>query len=248
MLRTIDGQVAPAGVISASIAFGAAAKLKKIDPADTTPPRSFGKTELKLPKARDVTVMTESARVIAGCREGNAECFSELVDVYATRCYGYFYRLTGDSNLSEELLSELFLRLVVKISSYKNGLFDSWLFKIASNIFHDYLRNKKRSKQLLDVHRRELESKAIRAKMSDEENIDKLQIQLGKLDQDTRELIMLRFYSGLSLREIADLRSKPIGTISCKLHRGLQRLRQLMAQPCYCVYVACCSSDLGRKR
>ena len=67
--------------------------------------------------------------------------------MYAGRCYGYFYRLTGDRDLSDELLSELFIRLVEKIGSYKGGAFESWLFKIASNIFHDHLRGKQRRRE-----------------------------------------------------------------------------------------------------
>lgn len=233
MLTTIKGQLAPAGAIPADLAFGAIPKLRKIEQTETIPPRIFDNAERKLTKPNDVTAATESARIIAGCRQGNADSFSKLIDIYATRCYGYFYRLTGDSNLSEELLSELFFRLVVKIDSYRGGVFDAWLFAIASNIFYDYLRNNKRSKRLLDIHRRNLQSKSTREKTSDQENIDKLQIQLAKLDRNTRELITLRFYSNLSLREIAEIRSEPIGTIACKLHRGLKRLRQLMTQPRY---------------
>ena len=82
------------------------------------------------------------ARIIDGCKAGSAESFSLLVDIYASRLYGYFYRLTGNNELSDELLSELFAKLVLKIGSYKGGSFESWLFKIASNIFNDYLRGK----------------------------------------------------------------------------------------------------------
>lgn len=78
----------------------------------------------------------ELARMIAGCRNGEARCFSQVIDTYASRCYGFFYRLTGNKDLSDELLSELFVKLVEKIGSYKGGSFEGWLFKIASNIFH----------------------------------------------------------------------------------------------------------------
>jgi RNA polymerase sigma-70 factor (ECF subfamily) len=148
--------------------------------------------------------------------------------MYASRCYGYFYRLTGNNDLSDELLSELFVKLVEKIASYKGGSFDGWLFKIASNIFHDYLRSKQRRKKLLDVQKEQLESQFTEPKQSDNEQIDKLQIQLTRLDTDTRELIMLRFYSELSFKEIALMRSEPIGTTLAKLHRGLKKLRELM--------------------
>ena len=168
------------------------------------------------------------ARTIVGCKKGDGKCFSQIVDIYASRCYGYFYRLTGNRDVSDELLSELFVKLVEKISSYKGGSFDSWLFRVASNIFHDYLRNKQRQKKLLEAHRKQLETKVTETKRSDNEQLDKLDIQLERLDEDTRELIMLRFYSQMSFKEIAAMRSEPIGTTLAKTHRGLKRLRELM--------------------
>ncbi len=168
------------------------------------------------------------AQIIIGCKNRDSKCFSQVVDMYASRCYGYFYRLTGNNDLSDELLSELFVKLVEKIGSYKGGSFEGWLFKIASNIFHDYLRGKQRRKKLLDVKKKQIESQITEPKQSDNEQIDKLQIQLRKLDTDTRELIMLRFYSQLSFKEIAVIRSEPIGTTLAKLHRGLKKLRELM--------------------
>ena len=169
-------------------------------------------------------------RILDGCKSGKAESFAQLLDLYATRCFGYFYRLTGDRDLSEELLSELFMKLVEKIGSYKGGSFESWLFRIASNIFHDHLRAKKRRKKLLDARRSELECVATGPQKSDvrHEKLDRLQIQLARLDADTQELIMLRFYSELSFKEIAELRSEPLGTALSKLHRGLKKLREYM--------------------
>lgn len=169
-------------------------------------------------------------QLINGCKAGEAESFRKLIDVYAKRCYGYFYRLTGNRDVSDDLLSELFVKLVRKINSYKGGSFESWLFRTASNIFHDYLRGKRQRRRLLEVRKKQFESQVqiTGAKQSEDERIDKLQIQLGKLDADTRELIMLRFYSELSFKEIAQMRGEPIGTSLSKVHRGLKKLRELM--------------------
>ena len=168
------------------------------------------------------------ARIINGCKKGDAECFSQLVDMYSSRCYGYFCRLTGNREISDDLLSELFVKLVEKISSFKGGSFESWLFKTASNIFHDYLRGKQRQRKLFGGRKEQLELKLTETKQSDSERFDRLQAQLAKLDADTRELIILRFYSQLSFREMAAMRSEPIGTTLSKLHRGLKRLRRLI--------------------
>jgi RNA polymerase sigma-70 factor (ECF subfamily) len=175
-----------------------------------------------------MTKSNDLARIITGCKGGDANCFSQIVDMYASRCYGYFYRLTGNNDISDELLSELFVKLVEKIGSYKGGSFESWLFKIASNIFHDHLRSKQRRKKLLDVQKIELESGTIEPKQSEGDLTDKLQIQLGRLDKDTRELIMLRFYSQLSFKEIAQIRSEPMGTTLAKTHRAIKKLQQFM--------------------
>lgn len=168
------------------------------------------------------------SRIIINCKNGNTESFSQLVDIYARRCYGYFYRLTGNSVISDDLLSELFVKLVEKIGSYKGGSFEGWLFRIASNIFHDYLRSKQQERKFLQAQENLFSAQLTKTKYSEGEQIDKLQVQIGKLDADTKELIILRFYSQLSFKEIAAIRLEPIGTTLSKLHRGLRKLRELM--------------------
>ncbi len=173
-------------------------------------------------------VNEDLTQIIIGCKNGESQSFSRVIDLYSSRCFGYFYRLTGNTDISDELLSELFVKLVEKIKTYNGGSFESWLFRVASNIFHDYLRTKQRQQKTLEIRKTEVDSEVIEEKKSDGEQIDKLQIQLSKLDDDTRELMMLRFYSDLSFKDIAEMRSEPIGTTLAKLHRGLKKLKENM--------------------
>lgn len=165
--------------------------------------------------------------IINACKKGSNEAFSKLVDMYSTRCFGYFYRLTGNTADSNELLGELFLRLVVKIRSFGGGSFEKWLFTVASNIFHDFLRQKYQRKKLLD---RKVEQAATDTPSHgpDAELTDRLGEMLAKLDSDTAELLMLRFYGEMSFKQLAEIRSEPIGTTLSKAHRGLKKLRELM--------------------
>jgi RNA polymerase sigma-70 factor (ECF subfamily) len=167
-------------------------------------------------------------QVIAGCKRGDSDSFSRLVDMFSKRCYGYFYRLCGSRELSDELLSQLFVKLVEKIGSYKDGSFESWIFRVASNIFQDYLREKQRQKKLFEGHKSQLQERSKALAIGDDERIDELQAQLAKLDPETRELLVLRFYSEMSFKEIAEMRSEPIGTTLSKVHRGLNKLREMM--------------------
>jgi len=167
-------------------------------------------------------------QIIIGCKRGDEACFSQLIDIYAKRCFGYFYRLSGSREISEDLLSELFVKLVEKIGTYMGGSFDGWLFTMASNLFHDHLRFKQRQTRLLNGQGRRVQLQPTHSDGVNTDEIDELQGALGKLDSDVRELIMMRYYSQLSFKEISQLRNEPIGTTLSKLHRGMKRLRELM--------------------
>ncbi|MHC4132661.1 MAG: RNA polymerase sigma factor [Planctomycetota bacterium] len=166
--------------------------------------------------------------IIDGCKNGSNESFSQLVDIFSGRCYKYFYRLTGNREISDDLLSELFVRLVEKIGTYRGGSFESWLFKTASNLFHDYLRDRLRQQKVFKAGQDQLEVKLQGVENFDDERVDELQQQLEKLDADTKELILLRFYSQLSFKELSEIRGEPIGTVLSRVHRGFKKLRELM--------------------
>jgi RNA polymerase sigma-70 factor, ECF subfamily len=170
------------------------------------------------------------SQIISACKHGRQDGYAQIVELYANRLYGYFYRLTGNAETSKDLLSEVFVKLVEKIDAYDGGSFELWLFKIATNIFYDHLRQQHRQKKLLESHRQQLADSLPDVKGSDEDAIDLLQTQLCQLDKQTRELIFLRYYSELSFKEIAQMRNEPIGTVLSKVHRGLAKLRELMEQ------------------
>jgi RNA polymerase sigma-70 factor (ECF subfamily) len=169
-------------------------------------------------------------QIINDCKQGRHDGFAQIVELYASRLYGYFYRLSGNAEVSNDLLSEVFVKLVEKIGTYKSGAFDLWLFKIATNTFYDHLRQQQRQKKLLDSHRQQLEDEKDTGRPSDDDAIYRLQGSLGRLDEQTRELIVLRYYSDLSFKEIAQMRKEPLGTVLSKVHRGLAKLRELMEQ------------------
>ena len=174
-----------------------------------------------------MTVPHELDKLIEKCKKGDSQAFDDLIKHYSSRCYAYFYRLTGRADLSEELLSDLFIRLVRKIGSFDTGSFDKWIFTVASNLFRDHLRRHYRYKRLLD-EKAELSLHAESGSKQEPEIHDKLHIALEKLDPETAELITLRYYSQLSFKELAEIRGEPIGTTLSRVHRGIKKLRQIM--------------------
>ncbi len=167
-------------------------------------------------------------KIVENCQKGDQKAFEQLVDLYSDQMYGYFLRLCNDPGLSEDMVSQLFIKLIKKIDTYKHGSFNSWLFRVASNIFYDHLRELKRRKKLFKVKKEETETYIEDKDKSSREMIDLLQVHLEKLDRETKEMILLRFYGQLSFKEIAEKRSQPIGTVLSKVHRGLKKIRKNM--------------------
>lgn len=178
------------------------------------------------------------ADLIRRAQSREASAFDALVDRYSVRLYGYLYRLTGSRTDAEDLLQELFIRVVRMIGRYEHdGRFDAWLFRIATNLVRDRARRARTGVPTLtgntdDGH---LQDVAVDPESSDPsrglqtaEEVDRLQWALGQLPEAEREVVMLRHFSDLSFRDIAEVMGTPLGTALARAHRGLAKLRELM--------------------
>jgi RNA polymerase sigma-70 factor, ECF subfamily len=179
--------------------------------------------------------------LICRARQRDSAAFDALVEVYSPRLYGYFYRLTGRREDAEDLLQEVFVRVVRMIGRYEHdNRFDAWVFRIATNLVRDRVRRRKRSPryevpggaagedsggldELPDDDSGCAESAFERA-----EQVDRLQRALARLPETEREVILLRHFSQMSFKEVAESMGTPLGTALARAHRGLARLRQLM--------------------
>ncbi len=171
----------------------------------------------------------QTIKLVSLARKGDKAAVSELVDLYSRRLYGYFYRLTCNADDANELLSELFLKMYEKIGTCRPDTFEAWLFRIAYNLFMDFLRAKKRREKMLDSFQKDYEEEVPEHKTGDDMT-DELTAALKMLEPDTAEIIVMRYYSQLSFQQLAELRNEPINTVLSKVHRGLKKLKELMAK------------------
>ena len=92
------------------------------------------------------------ASVIERARRLDPEAYDELVDAYGQRLFGFLYRLTGNREDAEDLLQEVYLRVVRTLPDYTHeGRFEGWLFRIAANLGRDRIRRARRSPSILPM-------------------------------------------------------------------------------------------------
>ena len=182
-------------------------------------------------------------RLLRRARKRDPEALRELVDAYSARIFGMLYRLTRSRETAEDLLQETFLRVVRTIAQYKHdGKFEAWLFRIAANLARDHARRIRRRgvPAALDGSGRDDESGGVEAadprqadpghELVRKESGERLSACLAELSEIDREIILLRHFSELSFREIAQLLEVPLGTALARAHRALNRLRAALGE------------------
>lgn len=172
-------------------------------------------------------------------QSGEPAGFDWLVEAYGRRVYGFVYRLTGSRTDSEDLLQEVMLRVVRGIGEYEHrGRFESWLFRIAANLVRDRARRAQRRGEVEaggDEERDDLlaavpdtrgEEPGFRLHLGEE--VDELREGLARLGEAEREVLMLRHFTEMTFREIAEMTGVPLGTTLARSHRALRKLREWM--------------------
>jgi len=180
--------------------------------------------------------------MIASAQAGDAGGYEALLQRYGNRLYGYFLRATGRHHEAEDLLGELVLRLVRQLKKYDHrGRFEPWLFRIAANLVRDWLRRQRSRPQpasldfpdaagLARIDRLVSGGRAPYAGLLAGEAAEQLAAALERLEEPTREVILLRHFGQLSFAEIAGILDCPLGTVLARGHRGLASLREVLSK------------------
>jgi RNA polymerase sigma-70 factor (ECF subfamily) len=171
--------------------------------------------------------------------------FERLLERTQRQAYNIAYRMTGNRDDAEDLTQEAYLRAYRSFGTYNRQLpFESWFFRILSNLFIDLMRRKPKQKPLsLDqpVGDDEGDDNLLLQIADDNANPERnlmdsvmderLQVALGALPEAFRTAVMLCDVEGKSYEEIAQSMGSSIGTVRSRIHRGRTMLRRLMNSP-----------------
>ncbi|MGD8465593.1 MAG: sigma-70 family RNA polymerase sigma factor [Anaerolineae bacterium] len=164
--------------------------------------------------------------------QGDREAFGQLVRAYERPVYNLTYRMLGDPAEAEDAAQETFLRAYSKLATYQPGRkFVNWLLSIASHHCIDRLRRKSRAPQLSleePLPPKWLESDAPRPEqvVGKKQQRERVRQVLETLPPAYRAAVVLRYWYGMSYREIASTMETTESAIKSRLHRA----RRMMAQ------------------
>jgi RNA polymerase sigma-70 factor (ECF subfamily) len=199
--------------------------------------RSFLKTQNL---NRKIDLLSPDSALVLLAQKGDREAFSVLLARYRDRIYATLFGLTGDRDISEDLLQDVSLKAHLSINRFRGeSQFYTWLYRVAVNRWKDWrISMGRRREDILDevvdrtpgIHRAD-------ARVENAELCDLLGQALQELPDMWRQVIVLREIEGLTYEEIAQVLSCSIGTVKSRLFRARGMLRDILIRD---------HQDLGR--
>jgi RNA polymerase sigma factor (sigma-70 family) len=166
--------------------------------------------------------------VMLQVRNGEVEMLGVLFDRYQKPLYNFYAKMTQDRTISEDLVQEVFLRILRYRQTFRPGTaFRTWMYQIARNTRLDQVRKTRPESPFVSepVACPSLSDSAQR-----QQEAAMLQHALMHLPEDKRELLVLSRFQELKYDEIARLLGCEVGAVKVRVHRALQQLRQIFLQ------------------
>jgi RNA polymerase sigma-70 factor (ECF subfamily) len=172
-------------------------------------------------------------QLMAGVMAGDQVALAALVTRHHAPLLGYLYRLVGgDRPLAEDLVQETLLHVLQRPTRPDDRPFKPWLYAIATNLARDHFKSAAVRQRQHDAEQAMLhlpdsapgpEEHALAAEQGSE-----VWAALAQLGEEYRAVVVLRFYQGFSLQEIAETLQIPLGTVKSRLSVGVHRLRAVL--------------------
>lgn len=164
------------------------------------------------------------------------EAFQYLFEKYYPLIYNYVLRRTYNKTVAKDVTANTFLKALDHIRSFKwrDVLFASWLYRIATNEVNQYFRKNKRVVALSDDYAATLKSDvasdaAILAAESEAQQAlrsQQLHLALSSLKVKHQTALTLRYFENLTLKQIAEIMDLPENTVKTHIRRGLEQLKK----------------------
>ena len=172
----------------------------------------------------------EEHELIRQAMQGDNAALSLLLQQHFAFVYKYLLKITLDSHMSEDIAQETMVKCIEKIRLYNGqSKFSSWLITIATNLFLDQARRKKREKlwqqQQQDQSLRRMQWQA----GQQNEKWPEVLNALAELQQEARIPVILKHYYGYTYEEIGDMLGIAEGTVKSRVHHALKQLRKELA-------------------
>ncbi len=149
------------------------------------------------------------------------------IATYGRRLYGLCMHLCRNHDDAEDLYQETWLKAIASFANYDTQKpFEPWISCICVNTYKDMYRRRKRSPVFNLFQTTEEKTSVLAGQADPVKRYDDLAEAVGELDENLRVTILLFYYLGLNVKEVAAVLQIPEGTVKSRLNTARKRLRE----------------------
>ena len=171
---------------------------------------------------------TEDFNALASQLKGGDERSGAVIfDKFAPLFFGFFLQRTGTKGVAEDLVQEVFVKLVGRIETFDPtvGNFTPWFWQIARNTLNDYFRERKNI-LLSEMDTMEGDEFAADESLDTKEFVAEILDKVKEFSEEERDLFLFRYVQGLSYREIAEIMGKTEVSLRVAAHRIVKKIKE----------------------
>ncbi len=162
-------------------------------------------------------------------RDGDVNQLGVLFERHNVTLFNFFLRMTGRRQASEDLVQEVFMRMLKYRHTYRDsGSFTTWMYKIARHVRFDDLR-RRRPEVALDEDEEGQPPSTFPApgdQLDADQEVRRLRGALLRIAADKREILILSRFQHMKYEEIAELLGCQVGAVKVRVYRAIQELRE----------------------
>lgn len=152
----------------------------------------------------------------------------EIFREYHDKLQWFIFEKVNDQYLAEDLCADVLMKVYEKYDSFDSSKasLSTWIYTIARNKLIDYYRGRKVFEEVPEEISADSD---IEAEACNEESLDALADALEKLDERERDIVILRYYKGITLREIAFKMNISYAYVKILHNKALDSLKKYMS-------------------
>ncbi len=163
--------------------------------------------------------------LMADIRAGEVRKLAVLFDRHHAGLYRYAMKMTGNPSWSEDLVQEIFVRLLKYRETFRDGhSFPTWMYRIARNAYIDQTRKKR-----WEVYSETPIEQSVQPSndLEEAQDVEFLRKALQRLPEPQREILVLARFQQLPYEQIGELLGIGVGTVKTRIHRATKQLRDI---------------------
>ncbi|HPG40908.1 MAG TPA: RNA polymerase sigma factor [bacterium] len=173
--------------------------------------------------------MLTDHNIMLAVQNGDLDKLGMLFERYHKQLYNFFLKQTGDIHASEDLVQDVFVRILNYRNTYRGDSgFVSWMFSIAHNSRCDFYRKQKHRGESLELVNDMPDAAFTPEDQAIRDNHNSLlQQALLRLTDEKRQALVLSRYHNMKYEEIAQITGCRVGTVKARVHRALLELTHI---------------------